>query len=165
MANFDEFSLGQLIMESVSMGGRYRMYFPMEMVLMVKALVTFEGVGQILMPGFDVAEVSKKHISSLFMHQFNPIKLFKESLRGAPEVVDALVNAPLLITRGLKFLEKASQQPPDNPLSGIRGIIFSGFSLVAGSMILAFRGQDWELSLPFFGLTLITLLMTFRHSK
>jgi predicted unusual protein kinase regulating ubiquinone biosynthesis (AarF/ABC1/UbiB family) len=50
-ANFDTFSLGQLIMESVTRGAEYRMFFPVEMVLMVKALITPEGVGQLLLPG------------------------------------------------------------------------------------------------------------------
>ena len=48
------------------------MYFPVEMVLMVKALVTFEGVGQILNPGFDVKEVSQKYVNAIFMDQFCP---------------------------------------------------------------------------------------------
>ena len=150
MANFDEFSLAQLIMMSVSMGGRYRMYFPMEMVLMVKALVTFEGVGQILIPNFDVAELSRKHITRLFMSQFNPLGLFKESMRGAPEVVDAMVKAPLLITQGLRFLEEATRQQPDNPLSGLRGSLFAGFNVMAGALLLAFKGEQWELCVPFF---------------
>ncbi len=158
MANFDEFSLGQLIMESVSMGGKYNMYFPMEMVLMVKALVTFEGVGQILKPGFDVAELSKTHISKLFVGQFNPIALFKESLRGAPEVVDALVKAPLLVTKGLRYLEKASQQQPENPLSGVRGALFAGFCMLAGALLLAVRTEQWYLSAPFFILSLAIIL-------
>ena len=45
VSNFKEFSLARLIMESTALGGQYRMYFPIEMVLMVKALITFEGVG------------------------------------------------------------------------------------------------------------------------
>lgn len=158
-ANFDEFSLAQLIMMSVSMGGRYRMYFPMEMVLMVKALVTFEGVGQILIPNFDVAELSRKQITKLFMGQFNPVTLLKESLRGAPEVVDAMVKAPLLITQGLRFLEEATRQQPDNPLSGLRGSLFAGFNVMAGAMLLAFKTEQWELSLPFF---LIAAYLTFK---
>lgn len=160
-ANFAEFSLAQLIMKSVSLGGKYRIYFPMEMVLMVKALVTFEGVGQLLKPGFDVAAISKKHITTLFMGQFNPLALLKESLRGAPEVVDALVKAPLLVTQGLRFLEDATKRPPENPLSGIRGTLFAGFSLMAGGLILAFNLEHWTLSLPFF---LIALWLVLRRS-
>ena len=161
-ANFHDFSLGQLIMESVSLGGRYHMYFPMEMVLMVKALVTFEGVGQVLKPGFDVAALSKTHISKLFMGQFNPVSLFKESLRGAPEVVDALVNAPLLVTRGLRFLEKSIQKEPENPLSGIRGALFAGFCLMGGAMLLTFKTEQWFLSIPFF---LLSFFLIMRRQK
>jgi len=161
-ANFEEFSLAQLIMESVSLGGRYRIYFPMEMVLMVKALVTFEGVGNILVPGFDVANLSKKHISRLFVAQFNPVGLIKESLRGAPEVVDALVQAPLLITQGLRFLEEATKSPTENPLSGLRGTMFAGFALIAGTMMVVFKPDQWELSIPFY---LIAAALVLRRSS
>lgn len=157
-ANFEDFSLAQLILESVSLGGKYRIYFPMEMVLMTKALVTFEGVGNILVPGFDVAALSKKHITKLFVSQFNPVGLVKESLRGAPEVVDALVKAPLLITQGLRFLEEATKSQPDNPLAGIRGTMFAGFSLIAGTLIVTFRPEVWELSLFFFAVSAFLVL-------
>ena len=89
---YGEVNVGQLIMESVGLAGQYRMYFPVEMVLMTKALVTFEGVGQTLLPGFDVAEVSKKHVNKLFINQFNPVALLKESFKGAPELVDLIVQ-------------------------------------------------------------------------
>ncbi len=142
-ANFDEFSLGQLIMESVGKGGRYYMYFPVDMVLMVKALITFEGVGQLLMPNFDVAGVSKKHITKIFMQQFSPFRLVKESLRGAPELVDALVKAPMLITEGLKVLEQTTKQPAQNPFSGLRGTLFGGFCMVAGAILATTGGPTW----------------------
>ena len=157
-ANFANFSLAQLIMQSVSMGGRYRMYFPMEMVLMVKALVTFEGVGNLLKPGFDVASVSQKHISKLFLAQFNPISLFKESLRGAPEVVDALVKAPLLITKGLRYLEQQTDQPAENPFASLRGTLFGGASLIAGAIVLAFDKTSWPIYGTLFGITLFYML-------
>ena len=143
-ANFAEFSLARLILESVGKAGKYRMYFPVEMVLMVKALVTFEGVGQILLPGFDVAKVSQRHINRIFFGQFNPLRLAKESLRGAPEVVDALVKAPLLITEGLKFLEQ-STRPRENPLAGLRGTLMAGACLIGATILVAF-GQPWWLA-------------------
>lgn len=156
-ANFEDFSLAQLIMESVSLGGQYRMYFPVEMVLMVKALVTFEGVGQVLKPGFNVAEVSKRHISKLFIKQFNPLRLMKESLRGAPEIVDAMVKAPLLVTEGLRFLEKSTRKPPDNPLAGLRGTLFAGACMVAAAILVAAKGP-WPVYSALFGVSLILAL-------
>ena len=157
VATFEGFSLGQLIMESVGRAGRFRMYFPVEMVLMVKALVTFEGVGQILKPGFDVAEVSRRHINNIFIHQFNPLRLAKESLRGAPEMVDALVKAPLLVTEGLRFLEKSTREPRENPLGGLRGAMFAGFCLVAAAILIVFGGP-WWLSVPLLILGFLLIL-------
>jgi len=143
-SNFKEFSLAKLILESISLGGQYRMYFPVEMVLMVKALVTFEGVGQILKPDVDVAELSKKHVTSLFFSQFHPLKLFKESLRSAPEIIEALVKAPLLITEGLSMIENARHRPPENPFLGLRGSLLAGACLIAAAILIAAQGP-WPL--------------------
>ncbi len=138
-ANFKEFSLGQLILQSLSRGAEHGMYFPVELVLMVKALVTFEGVGNVLLPGFDVAEVSKKHVRALFMNQFSPMRIFTEGMRGVPDMVDALAKMPLLVTDGLKVLEKFARQPQESPLSGLRGTLIAGSCLVAGAVAMGFR--------------------------
>lgn len=148
-ASFDDFSLAQLIMESVSRAAQYRVYFPVELVLMVKALVTFEGVGHIMKPGFDVALVSQTHINKIFLRQFSPLRLAREGLRGAPELVDALVKAPMLITEGLRLLEIQTRRPSENPFAGIRGTIFGGFCLLAGA-ILASSGAPWQLAAALF---------------
>jgi ubiquinone biosynthesis protein len=62
-ANHGDISIAQLILESVGLGGKYRVFFPVEMTLMVKALVTFEGVGRMLQPDLDVAEISRRHVA------------------------------------------------------------------------------------------------------
>ena len=138
-SNFSEFSLGQLILQSLSRGAEHGMYFPVELVLMVKALVTFEGVGNVLLPGFDVAEVSKRHIRSLFIHQFSPMRIFTEGMRGMPDMVDAMAKMPLLVTDGLRVLEKFARQPPESPLSGLRGTLIAGSCLVAAAVAMGFR--------------------------
>jgi ubiquinone biosynthesis protein len=161
VANFRDFSLAQLILESVGRGAQYRMYFPVEMVLMVKALVTYEGVGHMLMPGFDVATVSQPHITRIFLGQFNPLRLVREGLRGAPEIVDALVKAPLLVIEGLRVLERTTHKPPENPLAGVRGTLFAGFSLIAGSILAAF-GKPVYVWAPLF---LIALVLAFRKGS
>lgn len=152
-ATFKEFSLARLILESLRRSAEFGVYFPVEMVLMVKALVTFEGVGQILKPGFDVAAVSQSHITRIFMAQFNPLRIARETIRNAPEVVDALVKAPLLVTEGLKFLEKSTRQPPENPLAGVRGALLAGFCVVGGVIAVVFKGP-WPLSIALFAAAL-----------
>ena len=143
-SNFSDFSLGQLILQSLARGADHGMYFPVELVLMVKALITFEGVGHVLLPGFDVAEVSRRHIRALFIQQFSPIRLLSEGMRGIPELVDAMAKMPLLITDGIRALEKFSQKPREDPFSGLRGTLVAGSCLVAGAVSLGLRAP-WPL--------------------
>ena len=158
-ATFEDFSLARLVLDSLTRGARYRMYFPVELVLMVKALITFEAVGHMLLPGFDVAEVSRRHIRNVFIRQFSPVRFIQEELRSAPDLVDALARAPLLITEGLRVLERATQRPASHPLAGVRGTLFAGFALVAGAIVMAFHGP-WALWLALF---LVTPLVAFRR--
>ncbi len=142
-ANFSDYSLGQMIMESVSLGGRYRVYFPVELVLMVKALVTFEAVGHALMPDFDVAKLSQRHANKTFVDKFNPLALGKESLRGLPELVDLMVHAPVLLSDAIRFVEHRIKRPPPNPLDGVKPALLSGFSLVGGALVAGLGGPWW----------------------
>jgi ubiquinone biosynthesis protein len=148
-SNFKEFSLAQLVMASVALGAQYRMYFPVEMVLMVKALVTYEGVGNYLKPGFDVARVSKKHITGLFFHQFNPANLFTEHLRLAPDMLDAYLKFPLLVTESFKYLRKRTQVPDPPVNRGLRETVLSSAFIISGT-ILAAVDQAWWTFVPLF---------------
>jgi ubiquinone biosynthesis protein len=139
-ASFDSFSLAQLVLESVTAGARYRMYFPVEMVLMVKALITFEGVGQQLLTGIDIARVSRGHIRRIFLEQFSPVRIIREELRSAPDLVDALTKLPLLVTEGARVLERATRAPASSPLGGVRGALLSGFALLSAALLVALHG-------------------------
>lgn len=144
-ARFESFSLAQLVLESLSRGARYRMYFPVELVLMVKALITFEGVGHVLLPDIDVAKVSRAHIRRIFLDQFNPVRIVKEELRGAPDVLDAIVKVPLLITEGFRVLERSARGPAaPNPLAGLRNSVLAGFALL-GAVILFALDRPWPI--------------------
>ena len=113
----------------MNLGAQHRMYFPVEMVLMVKALVTFEGVGQILKPGLDVAAVSQEHANEIFRKQFNPRQLSQQLLRGSPEMLEVVSKSPTLILfEGLRLLEQATRRP-ENPFRGLRGTLFGGFGI------------------------------------
>ena len=131
----------------MALGAKHRVYFPVEMVLMTKALVTFEAVGHTLKPGFDVAAASKAHITRIIVERFSPWRLARESLRGLPEMIDAVVKAPMLIGEGLRLLEQSARRPRQNPFAGVRGTIFGGFCMVAAAVLLASSG------LPVGGLT------------
>ncbi|HET9227484.1 MAG TPA: AarF/UbiB family protein [Thermoanaerobaculia bacterium] len=147
-SSFKDFSLAQLIMRSVNLGAQHRMFFPVEMVLMVKALVTFEGVGQILKPGLDVAAVSQAHAHAIFKRQFSPQHLLQQFLRGVPEVLEAVSKSPMLILEGLRLLEQATRRP-ENPFRGLRGTLFGGFCIVAGAVLAGANGP-WPIWVALF---------------
>jgi ubiquinone biosynthesis protein len=160
-STFDSFSLAQLVLESVQRGAQYRMYFPVELVLMVKALITFEGVGNVLRPGFDVAGASRKHIRRVFMEQFNPVRIVRDELRGAPDLLDALVKLPSLVTEGVRVLERNTSTPTQNPLVGIRATLLAGFCLMSGAILMVF-GTAW----PIWGsLFAAALVLAFRRGR
>jgi ubiquinone biosynthesis protein len=158
----DEFSsLGQLILQSVARGVKYRLYFPVELVLMVKAIVTFESVGRMLDPRLDIATATQRHLNTVLYHQINPLRLAREGLHGAPELLDTLVKVPMLITAGLRALEQATTRPAENPFAGMRGTMFAGFCLIAGAILAAFGASPYLWG-PLFGLS---GLLALRRSR
>lgn len=132
-----EFSLGELVLESIRIGGKYRVFFPVEMTLMVKALVTFEGVGLMIDPNMDVPTISKKHINQIFRDEYNPLHLGRQLLRGGPEVVDALINMPKLLSDSARYLdETVNDQSPNNPLEGLRSGILASACLISAVLAM-----------------------------
>ncbi|MCP4897539.1 MAG: AarF/ABC1/UbiB kinase family protein [bacterium] len=158
-ATFEEFSLALLILESVRLGARYRVYFPVEMVLLVKALVTYEGVGYMLNPDFNVADLSQRHITGVFRQFFSPVRLLQEGMRGAPDLVNALVKLPSLVSETLRLLEKQARRRPENPFAGLRATLFGSSCLMSGAILIAVEGP-WTVSAT---LMLVGLVVALRR--
>lgn len=143
-------SLAQVILQSLSLGARYRIFFPVEMTLMVKALVTFEGVGRTLDPDLDVVAVSRRHVQRIFRERFNPLTLGAEMLSNAPELVDVALKLPQLLTSGVAhFEESITEQPPSDALAGVRSSVIAG-SCILGGVIATVQGGPLWLSIPLF---------------
>lgn len=131
------FSLAKLIVESLSIGGRYRIFFPVEMTLMVKALVTFEGVGKSLDPMLNVPQISRRHIFRIYKRHFSPENLANQFMRGMPELIDVAVHLPELIADSSRFWDKTvNTGPQENPLAGLRSSLIAGACIVGGVIAL-----------------------------
>lgn len=143
-------SLAEVILQSLSLGGRYRVFFPVEMTLMVKALVTFEGVGRTLDPDLDVVAVSQRHVREIFRDRFDPWALGSEMMSSAPELVDVALKLPQLLTSGVSHLEESlTEEPRGDPLAGVRSSILGGSCIVGGVIAVVQGGPLW-LSIPLF---------------
>lgn len=138
--SFGEFSLAQVILQSILMAGRYRIQYPGEIILMVKALVTVEGVGNLLEPGINITAAARKPVQRILLDQFNPIAILKDIALVLPEMVDIVSVSPLILSEGLRSFESSLKKPPSGPLNGIRGSLLAGFCLIAGAILVSFGG-------------------------
>lgn len=145
-------SLAQVILRSLSLGGQYRVFFPVEMTLMVKALVTFEGVGRALDPNLDVVAVSRRHVQRIFRERFSPWQIGSELVGSAPEVIDVALKLPQLLTSGVSRLEEElTSQPASVASTGLRSGIIAGACVIGGVLSVVQGGPLW-LSIPLFAI-------------
>ncbi|MCP5158647.1 MAG: AarF/ABC1/UbiB kinase family protein [Gammaproteobacteria bacterium] len=132
-----EFSVARLILESMRLGGRHRMYFRVDLVLMVKALVTFEGVGRMVDPNLDVVAVSRVHIGRIFREQFRLTRLRRELWRNGPELLDLAGRLPeLLVQSGHRLESSTTSFSAQPPLAGLRGAIVVAACILGGVLLL-----------------------------
>ncbi len=145
-ASYGDFSLGELIINSLSIGGRYRIFFPVEMTLMTKALVTYESVGKMLDPSIDIPSVSRKHVFRIFKNQFHPTAVAHELWRGTPELIDALMRLPRITADSISYLEESvtNRTPVSDPIHGLKGSIISGACILGGTLAFVQDGP-WPL--------------------
>ncbi|KAA3660643.1 MAG: AarF/ABC1/UbiB kinase family protein, partial [Calditrichaeota bacterium] len=149
---YGNFSLAKLILESISIGATYKVYFPVEMTLMVKALVTFEGVGLMLDPHLDVPQLSKKHITGIYTSRYNPVVMIEQLLRSGPEFLDLIMRLPDIVQNTSRFWEDTiDDSPPQNPMAGMRSGLIAG-SCIVGGVIAFVQGSDPYLWISLFAL-------------
>jgi ubiquinone biosynthesis protein len=140
-ANFNEFSIAKLIMQSTDLGAKYGMYYPMELILMSKAMITFEGVGEIIKPGLDIVEISKKHVTRLLISEVRPKDLLKQSLQNAPEFLDTITRGPGLFVEMFNRMEQEVNKKPTRKTEGMKGAILAGSCIIGGSVLLVSNGN------------------------
>lgn len=125
-AGFKNYSLGKLILNSMNMGARYKLYFNKDIMLAIKAIVTIEAVGYILDPNMDLARVSLPIMSEIFVSRISPMRMTKPILRALPDYLDFLEQAPATLLRTLgivssgkfqiEMVEKTEKKLPREPV-------------------------------------------------
>jgi ubiquinone biosynthesis protein len=150
-ARHGDFSIARLILESMRLGSRYRMYFRIDLVLMVKALVTFEGVGRMVNPDLDVVALSRWYIWRIFRDQFRLERLTREWWRNGPELLDLAGRLPELLARSARRFDYREPVPSASLMAGLRGTIL-GAACILGGVLTLIHSDAWLLG---FGLLLV----------
>jgi ubiquinone biosynthesis protein len=152
--SFQENSLAQIILQSILMAGRYRIEYPGEIILMVKSLVTVEGMGYVLEPGLNIPAASRGPVAGILRQQFSPRNILKDIILVLPEMLDIVSVSPLIISEGLKSFETNLKKTPDNQVRQVRATILAGFCLLGGTILFA-SGAPWPAWAGLFGLAAI----------
>jgi ubiquinone biosynthesis protein len=158
-SSFSGMSAGRVILQSILLAGQYRITYPGEMILMIKALLTVEGVANTLEPGFDILKASRGHVQALLLQQFNPLTTLRTSLLVVPELIDVMNRSPLVLTEGLKHFESNLKKSPDNSVERLQTTVLVGFGILAAAVLFA-ASAPW----PWYaGLGLVLLIALIRR--
>jgi ubiquinone biosynthesis protein len=160
-SRFHRFSIAQLILRSINLAGRYRVYYPEEVILMTKALVTIEGLGNMLEPDLELVTVARRHIQQIIRGEFNPATVWRRALIAGPEFFDILQRSPMIVAHTLQRLERLNQMSPSSPVAGVKETVLAGFALVAVAVLVA-AGAPWPAWLALLVISLILVIRGLR---
>ena len=144
-----QIELGKLLNEVVAVIRMHRLRVRSDLMLLVKAISTIEGVGRNLDPDFDIIGHAKPFVREALIRDRSPKKLFKDVTDFVQDVTTFVKTAPdsmLQILRKMRdgqfkidFMHKGLEQPI-NELNRmidklILGVI-AGCALIASSLIV-----------------------------
>lgn len=96
--------------EFVMLLHRHGIKIPKDYALLVKALITVEGVAHTLYPQINVFEISKPYVEELIRKYYPPSSFFREFLDTAVEDFYILMKLPAKIDSLINVVEGAEQQ-------------------------------------------------------
>jgi len=100
-----QIEIGKIINRVVSVGGKYHIILPRNFVLLVKALVTIEGIGMKLDPDFNIVEASKPFVKKIARKKMNPTYLFNNFVESLSKAKDSMIILPQKINTILTKLQ------------------------------------------------------------
>ena len=102
----EQLRIGQLLTDFVQILSNHGLRCPGDLLILVRAIVTLEGVGRQLDPKFNLAEVLSPYIERLIRDRYNPKRMAERMLDDARTLFRATHDLPLHLGR---TLQKASQ--------------------------------------------------------
>ena len=81
-ASFSELQMGSLLGEFFEKIRRHRLHCPADMVFLIKAMTTIEGVGEELCPTFDIVEYVRPYVERLIRRRYG-IRALRSRLRNS----------------------------------------------------------------------------------
>lgn len=167
--NLDAIDLPTLLRELVTLVQSHKLSLPADLVLLIRSLVTIEGVGRRLDPHFDIAAQLRPAIRDLIVRRFHPWRLLSRTVRTAedlqriamllPDVLgqslESFKRGELTVRFDLQHFDSLVRQLTRASNTLAAGIVISG--LIVGSSLVVRSGVG-PISLGYFGFTVALLL-------
>jgi len=168
----DTIDLGTLLKELIAFIRTHHLHIPPDLVLLIRSLVTIEGVGRTLDPHFDIARQLQPFLRDLTLRRFHPWRLLTQTLRTAEDMQRLAMLLPDVMTQSLESIKRGELtvrfdlQHFENLVHQLTrasntlafGILIAGI-VVASALVL--RAGSTNLAYFGFGLTLVLMLWLF----
>lgn len=149
---FDAIDLSLLLRDLVGFIRAHHLTIPPDLVLLIRALVTIEGVGRALDPHFDIAAQVRPFFRELTARRFHPRRLLAQTARTAedlqriatllPDVLgqslESIKRGELTVKFDLQHFEQLVRQLSKASHTLAAGIVISG--LIVGSSLIIRSG-------------------------
>ncbi len=98
--------LGPLLRELIGFVRAYQLHIPPGLVLLVRALVTIEGVGRRLDPQFDIARQLHPYLRELAVRRFHPRRIVSQTIRTTEDLQRIATLLPELLSQSLDSIKR-----------------------------------------------------------
>ncbi|NLZ54616.1 MAG: 2-polyprenylphenol 6-hydroxylase [Thermoanaerobacteraceae bacterium] len=136
-------NMSKLLNEVLTIVAKYKIMLPSNFTLLLKSLITIEGVGIELNPDFNIFEVAKPFVKKMLMDRYAPAYIFKEALINFREFNKSLTLIPKLIS-GLYQRSKTDSIKLDFETKGAEKVLIElnkminrlVFSMIVAALII-----------------------------
>lgn len=95
-----------ILSESFELAQRHRIRLPSDLLLLGKALVTIEGMGERLDPDFNVLEIAEPFARRLLAERYDPVNIARRVSAQAAHWADLAVQLPDRLDKALRQVER-----------------------------------------------------------
>ena len=102
----DTIDLGILLRELIAFIRQHHLHIPPDLVLLIRSLVTIEGVGRALDPHFDIAAQLYPFVRRLTLRRFHPWRILAQTARTAEDVQRIAMLLPDVLGHSLESIKR-----------------------------------------------------------
>jgi ubiquinone biosynthesis protein len=108
--SLQEIQAAALVQDIVLGAIKFKIEIPVELTMMLRALMTIEGVGKEIHPQLDVLQVAKPYLLRIIMRRYHPLRMGSDMLKGASQLGSLARDLPLQLREILEDLRQGRLQ-------------------------------------------------------